>query len=185
MLRFVEQLVCETQPRQRILRGSGVGVSEMPISDINGRNVNFGHPLAENGSSAVRRHLTRKCHNWPSKAENGSQRSISNSADRPTERLISSWLIFFVHRSISLLFEFGCSETPPIDQTTRIWLFRDTSHRPNDAVGERTVSWALAILRWLSPNGRAPLDSLSLYRGLAALYSGDSAVAVTERPGTT
>ena len=78
----------------------------------------FGHPLAENGSSAVRRHLTRKCHNWPSKAENGSQRSISNSADRPTERLISSWLIFFVHRSISLLFEFGCSETPPIDQTT-------------------------------------------------------------------
>ena len=31
MLRFVEQLVCETQPRQWILRGSGMGVSEMWI----------------------------------------------------------------------------------------------------------------------------------------------------------
>jgi hypothetical protein len=41
VLRFIEQLVCETQPRQWILGGSGMGVSEMPISDINGRNVNF------------------------------------------------------------------------------------------------------------------------------------------------
>ena len=45
-----------------------------------------------------------------------------------------------------------------------MWLFRDTSRRLVDAVGERTVSWALAILRWLSPNGRAPLDSWSFSR---------------------